>query len=91
MQDKGHNSESYSIGVMPLNILSRMISIGTACGALVIKLFLKGSNGLMDKVSVSQSRDCGFEPHTGHDHDSSYDTSTGWFQEADSRVINISC
>ena len=21
----------------------------------------------------------GFEPHTGHDHDSSYDTSTGWF------------
>ena len=32
-------------------------------------------------------RDRGFEPHTGHDHDSSlsYDTSTGWFQEADSR------
>ena len=45
----------------------------------------------MDKVSASQPRDRGFEPHTGHDHDSSYDTSTGWFQEMDSRVINISC
>ena len=32
---------------------------------------------LMDKVSASQIRDGGFEPHTGHDHDSSYDTSTG--------------
>ena len=31
----------------------------------------------MDKVSASQPRDRGFEPHTGHDHDSSYDTSTG--------------
>ena len=37
---------------------------------------LKGSDGLMDKVSASQLRDCGFEPHTGHDHDTSYDTST---------------
>ena len=43
--------------------------------------------GLMDKMSASQPRDRGFEPHTGHDHESSYDTSTGWFQEADSRVI----
>ena len=42
-----------------------------------------GGDGLMDKVSASQPRD--------HDHDSSYDTITGWFQEADSRVINISC
>ena len=42
----------------------------------------------MDKVSGSQPRDRGFEPH---DLDSSYATSTGWFQEADSRVINISC
>ena len=41
-----------------------------------------GSDGLMHKVSASQPRDRGFEPHTGHDHDSSYDTSTGWFQEA---------
>ena len=24
-------------------------------------------------VSVSQPPDCGFEPHLGHDHDSSYD------------------
>ena len=37
----------------------------------------KGSDGLMDKVSASQPRDRGFEPHTGHDHDFSYDTSTG--------------
>ena len=36
-----------------------------------------GSNGLVDKVSASQPRDHGFEPHAGHDHDSSYDTSTG--------------
>ena len=45
----------------------------------------------MDKVSASQSQDSGFEPHMGHDHDSSYDTSTGCFQEANSIVINISC
>ena len=45
----------------------------------------------MDNVSASQSGDHGFEPHTGHNHDSSYNTSTGWFQEADSRVIDISC
>ena len=31
----------------------------------------------MDKVSVSQPRDRGFEPHTGNDHDPSYDTGTG--------------
>ena len=43
------------------------------------------SGGLMDKVSASQTRDRGLEPHTGHDHDSSYDTSSGWFQETDSR------
>ena len=40
-------------------------------------------DGLMDKVSASQPRDRGFEPHTGHDHDSSYNTSTGWFKETD--------
>ena len=45
----------------------------------------------MDKVSASQPGDRGFEPYMGHDHDSSNDTSTGWFQEADSRVINRSC
>ena len=53
--------------------------------------FYHYSGGLMDKVSASQPQNHGFEPHTGHDHDSSYDTSTGWFQEADTRVINISC
>ena len=26
-------------------------------------------------------------PYMGHDHDSSFDSNTGWFQEADSRVI----
>ena len=52
---------------------------------------MQGSDGLMDKVSASQPQDREFEPHTGHDHDSSYGTSTGWFQEADSRMINISC
>ena len=41
----------------------------------------------MNKMSASQPRNRGFEPHTGHDHDSIYDTSIGWFQEADSRVI----
>ena len=45
----------------------------------------------MDKVSALQPRNRGFKPHKGHDHDFSYDTSTGWFQEADSRVIKISC
>ena len=41
----------------------------------------------MFKASVSQHGDCGFKPHMGHDHDFSYDTSTGGFQEADSIVI----
>ena len=30
-----------------------------------------------DKVSASQPRDRWFGPHTGHEHDSSYDTNTG--------------
>ena len=45
----------------------------------------------MDKVSASQPRDCELEPHTGYDHDSSNDNSTGWFREAASRVIQVSC
>ena len=36
----------------------------------------KESCGLMDKVSVLQSWDHGFEPHKGDNHDSLYDTST---------------
>ena len=40
----------------------------------------------MDNVSALQPWDCVVELHTGHNHDSSYDTSTGWFQEADSRT-----
>jgi hypothetical protein len=51
----------------------------------------KRSGDLVVKVSASQPRDHEFEPYSGHDHVSSYDTSTGWFQEADSKVINISC
>jgi hypothetical protein len=38
-----------------------------------------------------QPGDHEFEPYSGHDHVSSYATSTGWFQEADSDVINFSC
>ena len=42
-----------------------------------IPKIIKGSDGLMDKVSASQPLDGGFKSHTGYDHDSSYDTSTG--------------
>ena len=56
-----------------------------------INIRIKGSDVLMDKVSVSQPRDRGGELHMDYDHDSSYDTSTGWFQEADSKVINRTC
>jgi hypothetical protein len=52
---------------------------------------LSGSGGLVVKVSASQPGDHGFGPYSGHDHVSLYDTSTGWFREADSKVINISC
>ena len=58
--------------------------------------WFKGSGGLMDKLFVSQpgdgrfqSLDRGFEPYTGHDYDSSLDTSTGWYQEADSKVNKL--
>jgi hypothetical protein len=52
---------------------------------------LTESGDLMVKVSVSQPMDHGSEPYLGHDHVSFYDTSTGWFQEAGSKVIYISC
>ena len=48
---------------------------------------LRGAGGLIVEVSASQPRDRAFEPHTGHVYVSSYDTSTGWFKEEDSRVI----
>ena len=41
----------------------------------------------MDKVFNLQPQDRGFEPYTGHDHDSSYDIRTGWFQQAEWRVF----
>ena len=34
----------------------------------------------MDNWSASQHWHHGLDPHMGHDHNSSYDTSTGWFQ-----------
>ena len=37
----------------------------------------------MDRVSASQPRDRGFETHTGHDHNSSYDNSAGSGLERD--------
>jgi hypothetical protein len=51
----------------------------------------RGSGGIVVKVSASQPKDHVFEPYSGHDYVSSYDTSTGWFHEADSQVINVSC
>ena len=54
-------------------------------------LLYKMSGDLMVKVPVWQPRDRGLEPHMDNDHDSSYDMSTGWFQESDLRVILISC
>ena len=36
------------------------------------------SDDLMDKVSASQPQGRRFDSHTGHDYDSTYDTSTGW-------------
>ena len=49
-------------------------------------MYHEESGGLMNKVYTSQPRNRGFESHTGHGYESSYDTSTGWFQEADLRV-----
>ena len=45
----------------------------------------------MVKVSASQPQDRGFKPCMGHNHNLSYGTSIGWFQEADSRVLKLSC
>ena len=41
------------------------------------------------KMSVSQPRGRRLEPYLSQ-YDSSYDTSTGWLQEADSRMIYLS-
>ena len=48
---------------------------------------IKESGGLMVMASASQPRDLRFEHHKDHEGDSSYDTSTGWFQESNSRVL----
>jgi hypothetical protein len=48
-----------------------------------------GSEGLVVKVSASQPRDHGFEPYSVHIRVRSYDTSTCWFQEADSKVQEL--
>jgi hypothetical protein len=39
----------------------------------------------MVKLSASQPRDYGFEPLSGHYHD----TSTGWFQEVDLNLSDL--
>ena len=41
----------------------------------------------MDRVSASQPLDGEFEPHMGNDHNASFDISTGWVLESDSRLI----
>ena len=73
------NSEyEYTIIIMPQYDYKQVVYFGS-----IIAVSILGRGGLMDKVSASQPGNRGFEPHTGHDHD----TSTSWFQEADSRVI----
>jgi hypothetical protein len=42
-------------------------------------------------VSAFQVRNHGFELYLVHDHVSLYDISFGWFQDADSKVIKITC
>jgi hypothetical protein len=55
----------------------------------ILKLYQRFNiDKLTNKVSASQPRDNGFEPYLGHDPVSSYGTSSGWFQEKDSEVIN---
>ena len=61
------------------SILSNLFKIG--------HIHHQGSSGLMDKVSSSKPWGHGFEPQTGHNHDSSYYHSTDWFQEVDSSMI----
>ena len=43
----------------------------------------------MVKMFAYQPRDYGFEHHMGYDHVSSYDISSGWFQEAYLRIIYL--
>ena len=66
--------------VCPLEIMKNAAYLGPHSILYIISIVVN-SEGL---VRIKQ-------PHTGHDHDFSYDTSTDWFQEADSRVIKISC
>jgi hypothetical protein len=56
----------------------------------MVDTVIRGSGDLMAKIFASQFQDCGFESNSGHGYVSSFDTSTGLFQEADSKVINIS-
>ena len=60
--------------------------------------FIHNNSILSSKGAVDECLRClplnpgnvGLSPTLGHDRDSSFDTSTGCFQEADSRVIYIS-
>ena len=55
------------------------------------QLNIKESGWRVVKVSASRSRGRGFEYYIGSRYDSSNGTSTGWFQEADSRAIYLCC
>jgi hypothetical protein len=50
----------------------------------------RGAHRIMVKVSSAKPRDLEFEAYRGHHQVSSIDTSTGWFQEADLRVVQVS-
>ena len=69
-----------------MNDLSKCIKLYITLRKNEVKS-VKGNGCVMAKVSASPPRDRGFEPQMGHDHDSSFGTSTGWFQEADWRMI----
>ena len=50
-----------------------------------------GVHGCVVKLSATQPKGRGFEPYIGHDHDSSYNSSTGWCQEAALSMTYLSC
>jgi hypothetical protein len=73
---------------------SSWFSVGGFCNIKerreITHLF-KGTSGLVVKVSASQPGDHGLESYFDYSYVSSYDTTAGRFQEANSKVINVSC
>ena len=55
----------------------------------IVLITKKVVGGLTVKLSAFYPRDPGFELHMGHDHVSSQDTNTDWFEETDLRLIQI--